>query len=76
MYRDEKVIDGILHFRNTPHGEWHKVTLEGMLSKLTRAQFYSANKDLEISQLKEKITSLEWSQESQPDWRDTGEMGG
>lgn len=41
MYYDEKMIDGILHWRGTPNGEWRPLTVEMLTRKLTesRAQY-------------------------------------
>ena len=34
MYYDEKVIDGILHCRGTPKGEWRPVSSDELNRKL------------------------------------------
>jgi hypothetical protein len=34
MYYEEQNIGGILHYRNTPKGEWIKMTEEQMTKKI------------------------------------------
>lgn len=38
MYHDEKVIDGVLHFRGTPDGPWHRYTAEQLTELVLKAQ--------------------------------------
>jgi len=33
MYYEETIIDGVLHVRGTPKGEWHKLTAEEITLK-------------------------------------------
>jgi hypothetical protein len=37
MYHAEKIINGILHWRGTPDGEWIPYTLEQLTEKLKKA---------------------------------------
>jgi hypothetical protein len=38
MYHDEKIINGILHWRGTPTGEWTAYTLEQMTERVCRIE--------------------------------------
>lgn len=40
MYYEEKVIDGVLHTRCTPNGEWTPCTAEQLTSMLMKARNY------------------------------------
>lgn len=33
MYHDEKVIDGVLHYRTLPRGPWHPMTAEQVTAR-------------------------------------------
>ena len=34
MYYEEKIINGILMFRNNPNGDWHQVSIENMSKRI------------------------------------------
>lgn len=36
MYYQEKIINGILHCRHTPNGEWVELTKEAMTEKIIK----------------------------------------
>lgn len=38
MYYDEQVIDGVLHYRTTPNGEWKPFSLPGLTAKYLDAK--------------------------------------
>ena len=38
MYHEEKIIDGVLHWRNHPHGDFHPYTAEELTMRLTVAK--------------------------------------
>lgn len=38
MYYDETVINGVLHIRTTPEGEWRPMTLRSLTSRLVKAE--------------------------------------
>ena len=39
MYHEEKVINGILHYRGTPRSDWTAYTLEELTARLVHAEF-------------------------------------
>jgi len=47
MYYEEKIIDGVLHFRTTPNGEWFFKTASQLTETITtlRAEVESLRKD-------------------------------
>jgi hypothetical protein len=51
MYREEKVIDGILHWRSQPDGVWYQYTLQALTERITQIQreLVKINEFLEIS---------------------------
>lgn len=58
MYYQERVINGILHFRLTPDGEFREVSKEELTRRLERARelLYEANERIE--RFEDKINSL------------------
>lgn len=38
MYREEKVINGILHWRSQPDGVWYQYTLQALTERITQIQ--------------------------------------
>lgn len=40
MYYEEKIIDGVLHTRGTPNGEWIPCTVEQLTNMLMKARNY------------------------------------
>ena len=54
MYHEEKMIDGCLHWRNTPDGEWKKYTIEQLSVK------YESLKS-EFREFRNKETTLKLS---------------
>jgi len=40
MYYEEQVINGVLHCRYEPNGEWHKVSLENLTAKYLQLQHH------------------------------------
>ena len=44
MYYAEKIIDGILHFRITPNGEWKEFSKEKLTEKVTQLRELLKNK--------------------------------
>lgn len=38
MFREEKVIDGVLHIRHTINGKWKKCSLEYLTQKVIELQ--------------------------------------
>lgn len=39
MYYEEKMINRVLSYRNTPHGEWIKFSQEKLSEKLMKARY-------------------------------------
>lgn len=38
MYYEESIIDGVLHIRSTPNGEWRKLSAEAITLKYMEAK--------------------------------------
>lgn len=38
MYLDEKLINGILHYRTDPNGEWKPYTIEELSARIVKAE--------------------------------------
>lgn len=38
MFKEERIIDGVLCWRSTPNGEWIRYTIHEMTKKLVEAQ--------------------------------------
>ena len=38
MYYEEKIIDGVLHFKYSPDGKWRKFTDKQLTSKIEKLQ--------------------------------------
>lgn len=47
MYRDEKVIDGVLHWRGTPRGEWRPYSAARLTEILLRERAASIKLQLD-----------------------------
>ena len=55
MYCEEKVIEGILHYRNSPHIKWTAYSVEQVTERYLVAQeAFSKAKDI-INNLRDKI---------------------
>jgi hypothetical protein len=62
MYHEEKIINGILHWRNTPNGEWIAYTAEQLSARCTELQ---AKSDKFKSALSDTVQQLvQWADES------------
>ena len=57
MYYEEKEIDGILHFRTSPSGEFREMSKEGLTAKINRLKS-------QMRILNEKIFDLEHEYEA------------
>lgn len=42
MYHEESIIDGVLHIRSTPDGEWRKLSAEAITLKYMEAKCEAA----------------------------------
>jgi len=51
MYYKEKIINGILHYKTTPEGEWKEVSKETLSKRLQEAE----TKVLKLTEIIEKI---------------------
>ena len=38
MYYEEKVIDGVLHYKTTPSGKWKPLSLEALTKRVINAE--------------------------------------
>lgn len=36
MYKQEKIIDGVLHYKNTPDGEWKEYSKEQLTERVIK----------------------------------------
>ena len=43
MYYEERVIDGVLHWRGTPSGKWEAMSAERLTAALIEARRKTAN---------------------------------
>lgn len=69
-YGNIGVIDGVLHCKSTPDGEWRELSKEELTFRLIQAE-----KDL--MDWRYSTPHPQWKDEyGETDWRDTGEMGG
>jgi hypothetical protein len=63
MYREEKIINGVLHWRSTPNGEWHKYSDSALTDRVSelaamKARVEQAVKEDERAD-KDRIAALE-----------------
>jgi hypothetical protein len=59
MFNEEKIINGILHWRGVPGGEWHAYSLEQLTRKITdmKSYFNEQNEDLDYNYFKSVLKS-------------------
>ena len=50
MYYEERIIDGVLCWRDTPDGEWHEFTPVELTDKIAELEY----------RLADALDSLEW----------------
>lgn len=53
MYYEEKIIEGILHYRTDPNGEWHPMSAERLTGYVSRIQSDLEEKNKIIEELEE-----------------------
>lgn len=58
MYYQEKMINGVLHYRNTPHGEWVKLSPEVLSKRVLRAEKEATMAKNLIGELYDQFTGL------------------
>lgn len=65
MYREEKLIDGILHYRNTPKGEWIPFSLATYQRKVEQLELELKRKvsepEMQIASLYDTLDSITFS---------------
>lgn len=54
MYYKEEIINGILHYKTTPNGEWQEVSKETLSIRTKEAE----TKVYELTQLIEKLNKV------------------
>lgn len=55
MYYEEKIIDGVLHYRNLPDAEWKEMSKEKLTQKVRQEQKAKAEESQKYIQLRDAI---------------------
>jgi len=66
MYYEEKLIDGILHWRGTPDGEWQIIPAEKLGERVIAAEAFRAAVAAALAELRQHLLS-EYDPEVMPD---------
>lgn len=58
MYRAEKMMDGVLHYKTTPDGDWTPYSIEDLSILVVRGRDYIMAKEKELAQLRDELYYL------------------
>ena len=58
MYYEERVINGVLHFRTQPNGEWRQMSPEQLTAKLLVAQGNEKAIRTQVENLSDKVGEI------------------
>ena len=59
MYYEEKLIDGILHWRGMPDGGWRPIPLEKLGERVVTAEAFRAAVAAALAELRAKVPSVQ-----------------
>jgi len=59
MYYEEKVIDGVLHCRSRPDGEWRELSAKEITAKLMTERKISASLRQDVDEMENELSMVQ-----------------